>query len=185
MPKKSKGKGGQAQGGRSDMIIRPVGPGSSICLKRRVTGAIGMSTNGSGVFILTVNPTWIRANATEWPNLSARYVEYRVLSIRVHLVMLNVATLAVMATDRSGTGISPGTVASIWALQGAKVYNGDETSVTPASYEARAIDLEDQNYTSVSTNALTFGVSILVQGPNTTAVGSLLVEALVEFKGDM
>jgi hypothetical protein len=63
-----------------------------------------------------------------------------------------------------------------------KLFNLNTTSARPIEYAARAIDLEDMNFTAVGVNAATFQVILAANSGATTNYGQLFVEWAVEFR---
>jgi len=161
---------------------------------RRCTYVAALTTTGASVLGFNMGSTLLRSNANEWTNLSARYTEYRIRGIRVHVIRtdssFSTAALPASAqlytligTDRSGILASPTTAQAVWGLSGTKVFQVPQTT-KPAAYSEKALDLEEQNFTAVTVNSTTFQVQLFLQS-NTASliVGSLFVEWDVEFRG--
>jgi len=110
------------------------------------------------------------ANAAEWSSMASVYVQYRVLAIRVYLQSFLLPATAgtdlpvFLGTDRSGALASPGSVPIVWALHNPKVFKLNNSDKKPISYEARAIDLEDQLYTPVGAPVPRFAIQALIVG---------------------
>jgi hypothetical protein len=130
------------------------------------------------------------ANSQEWNSLSARYVEFRVLEIKVTIVPLASSagatsgqSMLIMAGDRSGSLAVPSAQATVWGLQAPKVYTFNTTM--PCKYTMRAIDLEEQNFVSVGAPVASYGIQYSIYAPAYTSstVAYLLIEWVVEFKG--
>ncbi len=126
-------------------------------------------------------------SAAEWSSYASRFTECRVLGIKISFAGTPVtagtgAPLMFVGTDRSGSvaaGLSPAATAQLDAV---KVFNTSNTSMTPMSYQAKALDLEDQLFTPVGSASTTKNYSI--HATNQAAVAfNCLVEFLVEFKG--
>ncbi len=165
----------------NDPLVRIRLPQSSTMVRR--VSYITSFTAVAGVYTGAVSASTIRANATEWSNLAARYTEYRLLKVKAHFDISNSTTpggYIVAGTDRSGSG-SAANAAAVWALENPKVFNVDATTAQLATYQAHAIDLEDSNFTSTGSNAVTFQVFI-AGAANGTASNTVLVEAWIEFR---
>jgi len=120
---------------------------------RRLSQAVGQVSSTAGALVLIRILDSQAANCAEWASMSAVYVQFRVIAVRVVLIPSRggVATNyqdcpGVAGTDRSGALAAPSSVAGVWALNNPKPFLLTNTDKKPFSYEARAIDLEDQNY---------------------------------------
>jgi hypothetical protein len=127
------------------------------------------------------------ANAAEWASLAAVYVQYRTIEVRVTVVPLRAANPAdfvlVLGTDRSGTLGVPTSYVTVWGLQAPKVHTSN--MVKPAVYAARAIDLEDQEFTPVAAPVALYGVQFAVNSAAvSTTFAMLYLDWVVEFKGN-
>lgn len=164
---------------------------------RRLTLPWTVATNAGGFLVLQL-PSTLVTTASEWASFSARFTLYRVLSMRLRFqfmpLVITVAAgtptatappLAVFATDRSGSVTAPASPQAVAQLQNAIYHSGTVATPKLASYEARALDLEDQEYISTSTSAAKFAIVVGYQGPlgGTTNVGLYTIEFAVEFKG--
>ncbi len=195
MPKSSKNKSKKTKGSNNKpgswTYLTSVSAPAGLTLVRRLTYVTSVST-AVGVNYFKYGPTELRASAAEWGSFAARYQQYRVIAIKVGVIPNNQASQSstnyisyvVFSTDRSGTSGTPTSAASIFSGDAPKVYNLDYTGMAVPSYQAKAIDLEDQNYTSVATNQTSFQVLGTLQG-NGSAPCTVLVEWMVEFKGAM
>jgi hypothetical protein len=159
---------------------------------RRLSQAIGVATtSATGTYFARVLSSAV-ANAAEWSNLSAVYVQYRTIEIRVTVVPMMSTTssapseqgVLVFGTDRGGAAGVPSSYATIWGLQAPKVHTLQ--MVKPAVYTARAIDLEDQDFVICSAPASVFAVQFGINAPNvlSTGVAFVLYDYVVEFKGN-
>ncbi len=152
------------------------------------TASISASTG------LLINPASVRSTANEWGSISAIYTQYRVLAIRVR-TMVNATSVigqtsvgspayVMYGTDRSGSIAATASPNSIWALDQPFVHALPTLDSVLPSYEARAIDLEDQNYVAVGSNQTSFGILLVIVTSNSVAFNYWnFVDALVEFKG--
>jgi hypothetical protein len=159
---------------------------------RRLSQAFGViTTSATGTLFQRVNSSAV-ANCAEWSNLAAVYVQYRTIELRLTLVPLQSSTavepysqgVLIFGTDRSGTLATLSSYASVWGLTAPKVHTFQ--MVKPAVYTARAIDLEDQDYTPVAAPVSQFSVQFGINAPNvlSTGVAFLLLDYVVEFKGN-
>lgn len=185
MPNEKKGR---MLSGRKTNWTRLVGPqrANSSEVRRLTTIPGSQTTTASGSITLRFTNSSV-SGAQEWSSYSARYVEARVLSIRVHISPLEPATsisngTGVFGTDRSG-GVASTTFAQVWALQAPKLYTTQ--MVKPFTYEARAIDLEDQDFSPTSSApVLSFGINGSFTSLSFSQVALfVLVEYMVEFRG--
>jgi len=155
---------------------------------RRCTYISGISTGGGGSAVGVVGAALLRSSAVEWNSMAARFVEYRILAIRVSLASGIAAANAnsafvIFATDRSGVATTPTTPTGTYAFSEAKLFNGAMTTPQVIEYEARALDLEDQLFTPVGTTAGTYQVYFYIQGTSATQIYEYAVEFMVEFRG--
>jgi hypothetical protein len=140
------------------------------------------------------SPTDVRASSTEWSSIAALYSQYRVLAIRLNFIGDNINYTAtnsphvqylLCGTDRSGSTSAGASANAVWALDQPKVFNIQTVTPVPITYEAKAIDLEDQNYVASSSNQTSFSIPVWLS--TNWASGSIslfvFVEAMVEFKG--
>jgi hypothetical protein len=70
----------------------------------------------------------------------------------------------------------------MWGLAKPKLFNITQTTPNPIHYQARAIDLEDMNFTAVGVNATTFQCIVYGQSGVSLNCGTLFVEWAVEFR---
>jgi len=162
------------------------GPGATEV--RRLTYFIRQAPNGNGL-LPAINAAYMRANCPEWASYAARWTQYRMLQIRLCFTLWQMVAgvtptfvndLGVVATDRSGILALPTTIGAVFGMAGAKAFLMLPTSV-PCRYVARAIDLEDQNYTPVSVSSTAFQVFVATSTVSPSTV--LAIEFMVEFKG--
>lgn len=157
---------------------------------RRITFNALLTTNGAGFNSLLIGSTYLRANGVEWASYAARFTEYRILGVRVHLTSapgqlgsgIEPEGPLLLSVDNSGTLAAPTTIAAVWGMAKPKLFNLNTTSARPIEYAARAIDLEDMNFTAVGVNAATFQVILAANSGATTNYGQLFVEWAVEFR---
>jgi len=158
---------------------------SSASEVRRLSIPFAISTSGGGIYTGAFGPTFIRTNCTEWASYAARYQEYRVLAIKVAIAESdnsNAGAYIIWSTDRSGGASVPSTAAAAFASAGAKVMDPNSTQKTFSSYQARATDIEDQNFSSVGINATSFQIFLYLNN-GATKTYTAFVEAAVEFRG--
>jgi hypothetical protein len=159
---------------------------------RRLSQALGVATtSATGTYFARVQSSAV-ANAAEWSNLAAVYVQYRTIEVRVTVVplMSSLSTapsgqgILVFGTDRGGVAGVASSYATLWGLQAPKVHTLQ--MVKPAVYTARAIDLEDQNFVLCSAPSPAFAIQIGINAPNvlSTGVAFVLYDYVVEFKGN-
>jgi hypothetical protein len=158
---------------------------------RRLSQAAGvLTTSATGTYFYRALSSAV-ANAAEWANLAAVYVQYRTLEIRLTIVPLGsttsvnpAQTVLIFGTDRAGTLAVPTSYATVWGLQAPKVHTLQ--CVKPCVYSARAIDLEDQDFTPVASPVSLFAVQFAMNNPGTLSTGLayLLIDYVVEFKGN-
>jgi len=121
----------------------------------------------------------------EWSGLlNQLYTEARVIAMRVHFAVPASQTTfgyVLAGTDRSGA-LAVATLASqVFALQNAKLWNFPSGNKESISYEAKALDLEDQNFSAVSSMASSFAIQWL---NSTNSSIATFTEFLVEFRGN-
>jgi len=162
---------------------------------RRLTYSVNIQTNStSGSFQLVVGSSYLRSNAVEWANYAARWVEYRVVRTRVFYAPITGASTGAagghvtFGVDRSGV-IVAGALGSptVWALAGGKVFNHNNTERALVKYSAVATDLEEQNFTAVGSNSVSYSICCSFNTPGNvsgpTSIGVLFIDWLVEFRG--
>jgi hypothetical protein len=164
---------------------------------RRLSQAVGVqTTSATGTLFVRIQSSAC-ANAIEWSNLAAIYVQYRVIEIIVTLIPLqpfalsagvNTAALGqgvvIAGTDRSGVLAVLSSYATVWGLTNPKAFTTQ--TIKPIRYRAKAIDLEDQNFTAVGAPQSLFSVQYALNfNPVSTTLPALyqLNEFVVEFKG--
>jgi len=155
---------------------------------RRLTQAVGVINVGATGLVSERILSSQCANCAEWPSMAAVYVQYRVIEIRITLCPFTTAGQAdgilVMGTDRSGALAAITTVTAAWGLTMPKVFSL-RTLTKPAQYTAKAIDLEDQDYTPVGAPVPLFSIQYSLAASGLVSVPALfrLNEFVVEFKG--
>jgi len=157
---------------------------------RRCTSVPGvLSTTASAVLFGRVLSN-AATSSTEWANYAVRYVEARVLAVRLNFLPFGTSSAAapmdvvagVIATDRSGALSTPTSWGQVWALADPRPFT--DQMVKPFTYQAQAIDLEDQDYQPVGALGATFSVLYAVSAQvGNSACLFLATDFLVEFKG--
>jgi hypothetical protein len=155
---------------------------------RRMSYIASLTLTAQTYNSISINVGLIRSLSTEWSSFTARYVEYRMLALRLHVtdqLGASQSATVIFSTDRSGVLTTPTTPAQQWAMANPKVMNLDYSVTKMPSYEAKAIDLEDQLFTPVGQTSLnTFAIILGINIPTaTTAIWTYYVEAMLEFKG--
>jgi len=131
----------------------------------------------------------VRSTCTEWASYSPRWSEYRILAMKVHVSSIPTtpasSTTVMCATDRSGVGPNTlATPAAFLASTNVKIFEADHTDKKLITYEARAIDLEDQDFTPVNTNSTAFSIYVALHAGAAVSTGTLIYfEAMVQFRG--
>jgi hypothetical protein len=164
---------------------------------RRLSQSVGViNTNATGGTVGRLLSSQC-ANAAEWANLAAIYVQFRVIEMILTFVPLQATIVTVasnanvpgqgillMGTDRSGALATPGSLAAVWGLNNPKAYTTQ--TIKPMRYKARAIDLEDQDYIPIASPVSTFAIQYASNLTGVTASIPFvfqLNEFVVEFKG--
>jgi hypothetical protein len=191
MGKGKKHKGGKLAKANWTQLSLGNAMAASARILRRLSQAVGvLTTSATGTYFARVQSSAV-ANAVEWSNLAAVYVQYRTIEIRVTIVVLGSTTsvaaqqsLLVFGTDRSGILAAPSSYATVWGLQAPKVHTLQ--CVKPCVYTARAIDLEDQDFTPVGAPVSMFAVHMAINNAGTlsTGIAYALYDYVVEFKGN-
>jgi len=156
--------------------------------QRRLTYFVGITTTAGGLAFFQVNSALLRSSSAEWASYAARFTEYRILGLKIHVMTSPGGTLAtnqgfcIIAQDQSGTLATPTTTAAMWGLADSRVWNLDDTLPRGIVYTAKAVDLEDLNYTAVTTSSTTFQVFVHITGLASTQIASAFLEWCVEFK---
>jgi len=160
---------------------------------RRLTFTGSATTNAAGIFVVNASTVGMRANSYEWSAISALYQEYRLLAAKISVtagfpqaLIVPSTDLAsvVCGTDRSGALTPPTTAPGIFQLDDVKLYNGDYTEKAPIVYSAKAIDLQNQLFTPIGTNATSFILYVGIIGDFSTAnIAQYWIEWVAEFKG--
>jgi len=159
-------------------------------ITRRLVSVARTGTLASGVFIQKYNATHMVANAPEWGDLASLYVEFRILSVRVHLFTepgsLTGAQSVVFGDDRSSSGTPPGNVFGVWQLANARVWGAAQESRRLPVHQTNALTTEDFLFrgTLAPTSAFSLvgGVFSTDITDSTTKIWEF-VEYLVEFSG--
>jgi len=158
---------------------------------RRISYLTTVPAGAGGAFAVVTFSTSAVAAATEWSSYSARYVEYRVLSLRVRGYPRypvgaggppTADGLLSIGEDRSGMIGVPGSQAAIFALLNARLMPTSKKW----SVEMRATDLEDQNFTPIGSTAALYRIFVgcsNVAGSAATVFYDASVEMMVEFRG--
>jgi len=170
--------------------------GAAQRIVRRLTTNVGAVVgSATGLTLIRVLSSQC-ANAQEWANLSAVYVQARVIEIRVTLFPYrNPASgtgftgngtdyMVVAGTDRSGALAAPTTIGGVFGLSQPKCFTSN--AVVPHVITAKAIDLEDQEFFAIGTPVAKFAIQVASQMIGVTAAPSVfwqLNEFIVEFKG--
>jgi hypothetical protein len=189
--KKHNSKGGLVRAPAANLFARPqwgklTSQGSREI--RRLTYSGQLTANGAGFVGANFNAAYVRANAVEWANYAARFTEYRLLGTRVHITQPFVVATGleggsvIMSTDESGAATTPTSLQLAWQQGNAKVFNLDQTTPKPITYSARAVDLEDQDFTPVGISATTFQIFLAVNGGVSSIVCQFFIEFSVEFR---
>lgn len=167
-------------------------------LVKRITYTSAATSNASGVLSVTgiaqFNSTNVQNLGTEWASFAARFVEYRVLKIKVTFIPLysantqNAATkvlaggAAVVASDPSGAA-APASLAAAYSLESSKLHQFH--SAWKHQMSACETDHLLFNPTSASIPAAN-RYSIVLYGAGldaSTQYGQFFVEWITEFRG--
>jgi hypothetical protein len=155
---------------------------------RRITYSQILTTAGTGLVSFTVGSTLLRASGVEWASYAARFTEYRILGVRIYATDAPVVGVVaatgpmIVSTDNSGSATPPTTVALAWGMAKPRIYNIDQTTPKGIEYSARAIDLEDMNFSPVGAAQPTFQVFVFASSGATVNVATLFIEWAVEFR---
>lgn len=170
--------------------------GAAQRIVRRLTTNVGaIVSSATGLTLIRVLSSQV-SNAQEWANLSAVYVQARVIEVRVTLfpyrnpaagtgfVGNGTDYMVVAGTDRSGALAAPTTVGGVFGLSQPKCFTSN--GVIPHVITARAIDLEDQEFFAIGTPVAKYAIQVAAQMVGVTAAAShfwQLNEFICEFKG--
>jgi hypothetical protein len=91
-----------------------------------------------------------------------------------------------VGTDRSGVLTAPTTLNQVQQLQNVVYHSGNVATPKLLTYEARALDIEDQDYIAIGvTTTSRYAIWLGNSGPigGTGNVGQYSIEFAVEFKG--
>jgi len=150
---------------------------SVVSAMRRLTSSANTLAATTGVSLGTSTVT----TSAEWSNMSARYVEARVLAIRMTMIPNSSAGFPlIVATDRSGALSAPASSAVAFQMAGAKLFYIGATVGKCQVYTAKAQDLEDFEFDNVGSMTNRFAVTMY--NASATGVGYYL-EYIVEFRG--
>ncbi len=150
---------------------------STVRCIRRLTLPAQTLTTLTGVVLTTGTVT----SCGEWASESSRWCEARVLAIRAHLIPNTTAGFPmIVATERSGALTAPGSAAVAYQMASAKLIYIGATVGKVQCVEARALDLEDQNFDAVGALANRFAIQMF--NPSGVTQG-YYVEFIVEFRG--
>ncbi len=194
MPKKNQKQGKQPKASWTSLtrVSAPAGTTET----RRCTLLTTAACGAGGAISVTAIGTSSVTGAAEWSSYSARWTEARVLAVRLRFVprypmgYFAAATGATAAansqlfigTDRSGAATIT-TANAILALEKSQIQPGNKVVM----YEAQAIDLEDQLFSSIGTMANNFRVAygVICSGApaGATTIFDLFVEWMVQFRG--
>jgi len=167
--------------------------GSSIV--KRMTLTATLTTTGAGGFNQQLSSAAVQSSpATEWNSFATRYVDYRVLKVKMSYqptrcsnttngaASLDLAPTGVIVGDPSGSA-APATVVAGWALESAKTLSVHKPfkMVIRASQEEHTLF----NPTSASIPAANrFAIILIVAGGDATkSYGTLFYEWWVELRG--
>ena len=141
----------------------------------------------TGTFLASTGVT----TATEWSSYAARWMQARVLSMRLVAVTGNLVTtlagpsatsILVVGTSRSGVAPTVLTVASISALAAVKYFSGVKGDV--CRYTASATDIEDQDFDPVGAMTSKYGIALILRAATAaSSTATYTVEYAVEFRG--
>lgn len=183
-----KAKQGKQKKGIPDLfrLASPIAvPGASVL--RRHTYQQTVTLSASATTGQKIGSSEMRTTSLEWASSQARYQEYRLLAIRVsHVAGYRATTndFVSFCADRTGSAVAPTLASTTWAGDGARVFNLNNTSAKPITYEVRATDLEDQNFTPTTQNSTSFQMLVWFQGSTASiSVGVQFVEFIVELRG--
>jgi hypothetical protein len=155
---------------------------------RRLTFVQVDTNNASGFQSFGCTAATMRSNAVEWSSYAASFTEYRLIRTRLSVVNIIASSSAggtlVFWTDRSGILTPPTTTAQSFTLAGSVVYPINNTSMHPLVYTGSAADLEEQLFTPVTTNAISYQIGYTINVPTSvsTPVAYTFMEWLVEFR---
>ncbi len=175
----------------------PNAPGHTSVVRLTLAGFLA-TTDANGRFTQAFAATTRAQLCTQWASYAARFTQFRVLGIKLtYEPDINVSFYdgtggvtavrtvggMIVCTDRSGALTSPsgaGSETTAWAETSAKVFNVGKRW----TYQAHAIDFEDQQYQAVTGTGNFY--SVFVVGELLTAsvtYGAVYEEYAVEFKG--
>ncbi len=169
------------------------GLGTSTLKRMTVTGAA--TSSAAGVITFSFPSSLVQSNPfTEWNTFSARYLDYRVLRLKVTyspLYVVNTSFTAatgnagpiIMWSDPSGQLSGPVTPAGAWAVEGAKIFS----LYKQWSYVMQASQREHLLFTMIGTPIVAanrFQMGGFATGLTiSTTFGTFYYEAIVELRG--
>jgi len=162
---------------------------------KRMTLVTSVTTNGAGTYLLQLRSGQVQSlPATEWNSFSTRYIDYRVLKMKVSYLpirvvntrnaatSLDLAPVGVAASDPSGSA-APATLQQGWALELSKLFSLER----PWKIAIRASQEEHMLFnptTAIIPTANTFSiVGVFGGGDASTIYGNIFYEWWVELRG--
>jgi len=162
---------------------------------KRMSQTASVATSGSGAYLLQLRSGSVQSMpATEWNTFSQRYIDYRVLKMKVSYMpirvtntrnaatSLDLAPVGVAASDPSGSA-APGTLQAGWALESAKLFSLER----PWKIAIRASQEEHMLFnptTAIIPTANTFSIVGVFGGGDASIVyGNIFYEWWVELRG--
>jgi len=162
---------------------------------KRMTLVSSVTTNGTGTYLFQLRSGNVQnLPATEWNSFSTRYIDYRVLKMKVSYMpircnntrnaatSLDLAPVGVAASDPSGSA-TPVTLQQGWALELSKLFSLER----PWKIAIRASQEEHMLFnptTAIIPSANTFSiVGVFGGGDASTVYGNVFYEWWVELRG--
>jgi len=162
---------------------------------KRMTSVTTVTTNGTGTYLFQLRSGQVQSiPATEWSSFSSRYIDYRVLKMKVSYLpirvvntrngasSLDLAPTGVAASDPSGSA-TPVTLQQGWALELSKLFSLER----PWKIAIRASQEEHMLFnptTSIIPSANTFSIVGVFGGGDASVVyGNIFYEWWVELRG--
>jgi len=162
---------------------------------KRMTQTASVSTNGSGTYLIQLRSGNVQnIPATEWNTFAQRYIDYRVLKMKVSYMPIRVANtrnaatsldlapVGVVASDPSGSA-APATLQAGWALESAKLFSLEKSwkIAMRASQEEHMLFGPTTAIIPVANNFSIVGV--FGGGDPSTLYGNIFYEWWVELRG--
>lgn len=158
---------------------------------KRMTLTAAFTSSAGGVVDISASSSDVQSSpATEWASFAARFLDYRVLKVKVSwepAVRVNLAAIfnaqGVVARDPSGAFATAGGVLATWALESAKPVNFYK------SFSHTIVASEEEHMLFNPTSAVIpasnrFKLCIIGTAATvSTAVGRVYYEWIVEFRG--